>query len=400
MANILIADSSLFMIGSLKFLLERMGHSVVNTAPDAKEALVKTRQKMPQLLIMDIAFGEEAGCFSMMKTVRAEIQKIKIIMTVSSTNEAAMAEAGRLGAAGFINKPFNYEDIEAEIKVNSEQYLVSAYKLGFVIPGLDPGIQNLVKTLDFHLRENDIQKQKRQFIHRHYLVNSKRPFCHSRADGNPENMLSQSNNFKAGCLKVAVIGSNFHVDLLAPEKTDGCAVSKTPELIMIINKHLISLIEYLRSYRDDSYRRRFIHFLCYVNSKGFTALLHKGCYRFIKNIISNYKSNRHLINYVILNKGSCLFVSVVSFIVKGYKKGCVSKDYFGHLVPYRILSINSLLVCPILTGAEEKKGSLSLMVEGLICCGSLLPVLIFVSIVNAFIIQILMDYQMSCQGNA
>lgn len=116
MTNIFIADNSLFMIGSLKFLLERMGHNVVDTASDAKEALEKTRQKMPQLLIMDIAFGEEAGCFSMMKTVRAELPGIKIILMVSSSNEARMDDAKSLGASGFIKKPFAYEDVEREIK--------------------------------------------------------------------------------------------------------------------------------------------------------------------------------------------------------------------------------------------------------------------------------------------
>jgi hypothetical protein len=41
------------------------------------------------------------------------------------------------------------------------------YKLKFVILGLDPGIQNILKRMDSRLRGNDGFFQKRYFIHRH-----------------------------------------------------------------------------------------------------------------------------------------------------------------------------------------------------------------------------------------
>ena len=47
----------------------------------------------------------------------------------------------------------------------SDRPCVEETRLGIRL-GLDPGIQNLLKTMDSRLRENDGQKQKWQFIHR------------------------------------------------------------------------------------------------------------------------------------------------------------------------------------------------------------------------------------------
>jgi len=210
-------------------------------------------------------------------------------------------------------------------------------------------------------------------------------------------MLKRSNYIETCSRKMTVIGSNLYFDLLASEETNRGAVGKTPELVMIVNEHFICEIKYFRVYREYFHRRRVIDLFCGLNSKCFSALLHNSCYCLIKDVIGDCKGDRYPVDNVILYKGPRFFMSIVSFIVKGYKKGCISKDYFGHLIPYKTLSIRSLLVCPMSTGSEEKKGSLFFITAGFISFGHLIALLSFSSKAKAFIIQILLNSSMSCQ---
>lgn len=114
MAKILIVDDASFMRSTLKYLLEYEKHEVVAEAVDGKEA-VKLYQKLkPDLVTMDILMKGMDG-LEALKTIREIDKEARIIMVTSIGLEEKQEETRKLGAIGYIRKPFKREEIVAEL---------------------------------------------------------------------------------------------------------------------------------------------------------------------------------------------------------------------------------------------------------------------------------------------
>ncbi len=115
MATILITDDAAFMRGSLKYIVEGAGHSVVGTAKDGQEALELYRKLKPDVVTLDILMRGLDG-LSALEAIRKEDKTAKVIMVTALGQEEKQAEALKLGASGYIRKPFKQTDIVNEIK--------------------------------------------------------------------------------------------------------------------------------------------------------------------------------------------------------------------------------------------------------------------------------------------
>ena len=115
MANILIVDDASFMRGSLKYIAEFSGHTVVGTAKDGREALELYRQLKPDLVTLDILMEGMDG-LSALEGIMNEEPAAKVIMVTALGQEEKQEEAQRLGASGYIRKPFKQEEVADEIE--------------------------------------------------------------------------------------------------------------------------------------------------------------------------------------------------------------------------------------------------------------------------------------------
>jgi len=115
MATILIVDDASFMRGSLKFIVEGAGHSVVGMAKDGQEALELTRELKPDIVTLDILMGGMDG-LSALEAIKKDSSGIKVIMVTALGQEEKQEEAFKLGASGYIRKPFKQTEIVDEIK--------------------------------------------------------------------------------------------------------------------------------------------------------------------------------------------------------------------------------------------------------------------------------------------
>lgn len=115
MANILIVDNAAFMRASLKAVCEGAGHKVVGLAASGEEALKLYRELRPDVVTMDILMEGMDGIQAL-----GEIKKYdptaRVVMVSAVGLEGKIAEAARLGASGYIRKPFKAAEIGAEIK--------------------------------------------------------------------------------------------------------------------------------------------------------------------------------------------------------------------------------------------------------------------------------------------
>ena len=115
MATILIVDDAAFMRGSLKYIVESAGHSVVGMAKDGQEALRLCRKLKPDIVTLDILMRGMDG-LSALEAIKKENSGTKVIMVSALGQEEKQREAYELGALGYIRKPFKQTEIVDEIR--------------------------------------------------------------------------------------------------------------------------------------------------------------------------------------------------------------------------------------------------------------------------------------------
>ena len=114
MSTVLIADDASFMRNSLKYIVENAGHTVVGMAKEGQEALELYRKYKPDVVTLDLLMTGKDG-FWALKEITKEDPKAKVIMVTAVGNEDRQEEAHKIGAAGYIRKPFKPTEIVNEI---------------------------------------------------------------------------------------------------------------------------------------------------------------------------------------------------------------------------------------------------------------------------------------------
>lgn len=102
MKLMLVDDHQLFMEG-LQYLLETHGINVEGTAKDGREALIKARSLMPDIILMDIRMPELSG-LDALKLIKAEMPDIRVVMLTTSEEDGDIFDAIKYGAAGYLLK--------------------------------------------------------------------------------------------------------------------------------------------------------------------------------------------------------------------------------------------------------------------------------------------------------
>lgn len=110
----MIVDDTAYMRNALKTIIEDAGHRVVGTASGGHEAIVEYRRLKPDLVTMDILMPEMSG-LQALESIRLEFPTAKVLMVTAVGEEQKQREAARLGAAGYIKKPFSKKMIVEEL---------------------------------------------------------------------------------------------------------------------------------------------------------------------------------------------------------------------------------------------------------------------------------------------
>jgi two-component system chemotaxis response regulator CheY len=103
------------MRGSLKYILEQNGHSVVGEATDGAQALQLYKRHKPDLVTLDVLMPVVDG-LSGLKAIKKYDSGAKVIMVTALGQELMQKEASQLGASGYIRKPFSAAAIVGEVE--------------------------------------------------------------------------------------------------------------------------------------------------------------------------------------------------------------------------------------------------------------------------------------------
>lgn len=115
MANILIVDDSRTSRKILAGILTEQGHTVIGEACNGREAVEKYGELKPDIVTMDITMPELDGMGALEQIMNAD-SKAKVVMITAAGQKEKMVAAIKLGAAEFVTKPFDAQQIADAIE--------------------------------------------------------------------------------------------------------------------------------------------------------------------------------------------------------------------------------------------------------------------------------------------
>jgi DNA-binding NarL/FixJ family response regulator len=109
--KVLLADDHALFRAGIASLLEAAGHGVIGEVGDGIEALERTRELHPDLVLMDITMPR-CGGLEATRLIKAEMPEVKIVIVTVSQDEADLFEAVKSGAEGYLLKDMSNEEFE------------------------------------------------------------------------------------------------------------------------------------------------------------------------------------------------------------------------------------------------------------------------------------------------
>lgn len=109
-----IADDEAFIRQVLLKMLERLDVEVVGVAENGRQALDLYLQHHPDIVILDIAMPEMDG-LETLRQLLARDPEARVLMCTSFSSKQYVVEAVKIGAKGYLNKPFDLDKIREKI---------------------------------------------------------------------------------------------------------------------------------------------------------------------------------------------------------------------------------------------------------------------------------------------
>ncbi len=116
-ANILVVDDENECVELVKNYLSKRGFNI-DTALSGEEAMLKVNTAKPDIVLLDIYMTGVDGLI-VLKAIKDIDKRIIVIMTTSLGDEKIIQESKKLGADGYLIKPFNLETLEKTIIENA-----------------------------------------------------------------------------------------------------------------------------------------------------------------------------------------------------------------------------------------------------------------------------------------
>ena len=110
--RVLLIDDEVGIRTSLKMVLEPTYE--VLSAGDGEEGLALFRGACPDLILLDILLPGVDG-LAVLKTIRTEDSRIPVVMLTASTTVKTAVDAMKMGAADYITKPFDVEELRLNV---------------------------------------------------------------------------------------------------------------------------------------------------------------------------------------------------------------------------------------------------------------------------------------------
>lgn len=114
--RILIVEDEPLIAEDLRAHLEELGYEVCGTCDNALDAMSGIAERKPDLLLLDINLGDGADGVQLAGKLKAK-HRMPFIFVTSHSDKATLERVKPLRPAGFIIKPFDENDLRAQIEL-------------------------------------------------------------------------------------------------------------------------------------------------------------------------------------------------------------------------------------------------------------------------------------------
>ena len=114
MKRVLIVDDSEFMRMVLKNILKEQGYQIIETS-DGSEAIEQFKVEKPDLVLLDIIMPKKDGV-AVLGSLKQINSGVNVIMITAVGQEQIVEECEKLGAKGYIVKPFDEKQVLDAVK--------------------------------------------------------------------------------------------------------------------------------------------------------------------------------------------------------------------------------------------------------------------------------------------
>ena len=137
--SVLLVDDHAIWRGGVKSMLEDTEFKVVGEASSGPEGVEQVQRLKPRLVLLDIRMAGGDG-LDALHHIKAASQSTSVVMLTTYDNPIYMARAVAGGAAGYLLKGIEYEDlVDALRKVANGQALLDAKDLTRALRGVSDG---------------------------------------------------------------------------------------------------------------------------------------------------------------------------------------------------------------------------------------------------------------------
>lgn len=114
--RVLVVEDEDNIATALEFLITREGYAHDRVASGA-EALPRIRDTRPDLVLLDVMLPEVSG-YDICTGIRTDpdLARVKVLMMTARGSALERRRGIELGADGFISKPFELQDLRAEVR--------------------------------------------------------------------------------------------------------------------------------------------------------------------------------------------------------------------------------------------------------------------------------------------
>ncbi len=115
-AHVLLIEDEPNICEAIRFILMRDGFAVTVLA-EGRDAEAEVRAIRPDVLVLDVMLPGRSG-FEILAALRSdpETQGLPVLMLTARGQSRDRAEAERIGASGFMTKPFSNAEILAAVR--------------------------------------------------------------------------------------------------------------------------------------------------------------------------------------------------------------------------------------------------------------------------------------------
>jgi DNA-binding response OmpR family regulator len=124
--TVLLVDDEPNILLSLKFLMQKEGYEVL-VAENGDEAMALARQRLPDLVILDVMLPSSNG-YEVCQAMRADprLTGLYIMMLTAKSNPAERDKGLAMGADDYVSKPFSNRDLVDKVRLILGSDLVAA----------------------------------------------------------------------------------------------------------------------------------------------------------------------------------------------------------------------------------------------------------------------------------